>query len=70
MIFLINFGKIIQLLSLPFECLLARFVLWYSGTSNSGHSEERTTSLQWTNCVPPANNCMHVRTSKEGTTSE
>ena len=38
-----------------------------SGTSDSGHSEERTTSLQWTNCVPPANNWMHVRTSEEGT---
>ena len=42
----------------------------YSETSDSGHSDERTTSLQWTNCVPPANNCMHVRTYKEGTTSE
>ena len=42
----------------------------YSGTSDSGHSEEWTTSLQWTTCVPPANNCMHVRTSEEGTTSE
>ena len=36
------------------------------GTSSNGHSEERTTSLQWTSCVPPANNCMHVRTSEEG----
>ena len=44
--------------------------LKYSGTSDSGHSEEWTTSLQWTNCVPPANNCMHVITSEEGTTSE
>ena len=42
----------------------------HSGTSDSGHSEERTTFVQWTNRVPPANNCMHVRTSEEGTTSE
>ena len=42
----------------------------YVSTADSGHSKERTTSLQWTNCVPPANNCMHVRTSEEGTTSE
>ena len=47
-----------------------RIPLVYSGTSDSGHSEERTTSLQRTSCVPPANNCMHVRTSEEGTTSE
>ena len=25
----------------------------YSGTSDNGHSEEWTTSLQWTNCPPP-----------------
>ena len=33
----------------------------YSGTSDSGHSEEQTTSLQWTKCMPPANNCMHLQ---------
>ena len=26
----------------------------YSGTSDNGHSEEWTTSLQWTHCSPPA----------------
>ena len=26
----------------------------YSGASDNGHSEEWTTSLQWTNCSPPA----------------
>ena len=31
----------------------------YSGTSNNGHSEERTTSLQRTICVSPADNRMH-----------
>ena len=31
----------------------------YSGTSNNGHSEERTTSLQRTKCMPPADNRMH-----------
>ena len=31
----------------------------HSGTSDNGHSEERTTSLQRTNCMPPAENCMH-----------
>ena len=25
----------------------------YSGTSDNGHSEEWTTFLQWTHCVPP-----------------
>ena len=29
--------------------------------SGSGHSAERTTSLQWTKCVPPANNSMHPK---------
>ena len=27
--------------------------LKYSGTSDNGHYEEWTTSLQWTNCSPP-----------------
>ena len=26
--------------------------MYYSGTSDSGHSKEWTTSLQWTNCLP------------------
>ena len=38
----------------------------YSGTSSNGHSEERTTSLQWTNCVPPANNCSMLEPPKKG----
>ena len=29
-------------------------ILLYCGTSDNGHSEEWTISLQWTNCSPPA----------------
>ena len=32
----------------------------YSGTSDNGHSEEWTTSLQWTNCSPPAYNILSI----------
>ena len=39
----------------------------YSGTSDNGHFEEWTTSLQWTNCFPSA---YYISTPKEGTTSE
>ena len=42
----------------------------YSKTSDNGHSDKRTTSLQWTNCLPPAINCPHISTSDEGTTSQ
>ena len=35
-------------------CLLRIRRGYYSGTSDNGHSEEWTTSLQWTNCSPPA----------------
>ena len=31
----------------------------YSGTSDNGHSEQRTTSLQWTHCSPPALLSIH-----------
>ena len=34
-------------------------------TSDNGHSEEWTTSLQWINCVPPG---PYISTSKEGAT--
>ena len=37
----------------------------YSGTSGNGHSEEWTTSLQWTNCSP-----LPIYCSEEGATSE
>ena len=37
--------------------LLDPFLVTYyticSGTSDNGHSEERTTSLQWAHCSPP-----------------
>ena len=43
----------------------------YSGTSDNEHSEEWTTSLQRTNCSPPAYiYCPCISTSEEGTTSE
>ena len=42
----------------------------YSKTSDNGHSNKRTTSLQWTNCLPPAINCPYISTSDKGTTSE
>ena len=43
----------------------------FSGTSDNGHSEEWTTSLQWTNYSPPAYILsIHFSTSEEGTTSE
>ena len=31
----------------------------YSGTSDNGHSEKWTTSIEWTNCLPPTNRSMH-----------
>ena len=42
--------------------------LLYSGTSDDGHSEEWTNSLQWTNCFAP--HCPYISTSEERTTSE
>ena len=42
----------------------------YSKTSDNGHSNKRTTSLQWTNCLPPSISCPYISTSDEGTTSE
>ena len=44
-----------------------------SGTSDNGDSEEWTTSLQWTNCSPPAYIYIYypyISTSEEGTTFE
>ena len=38
----------------------------YSKTSDNGHSNKRTTSLQWTNCLPPAINCPYISTSEKG----
>ena len=40
----------------------------YSGTSDNGHSEEWTTSLQWIHPLPIY--CPYISTSEEGTTSE
>ena len=53
-------------------------LLQYSGTSDNGHSEKWTTSLQWTHCSPCNGhtvhplplNCPYISTSEEGTTSE
>ena len=40
----------------------------YSGTSANGHSEGRTTALQWTNCLPPADNhTQYIFTSETRT---
>ena len=33
---------------------------FYCGTSDNGHSEEWTTSLQWTSCSPPAFIIVHT----------
>ena len=42
-----------------------------SGTSDNGHSEEWTTSLQWTTYSPPPYTLsIHFGTSEEGRTSE
>ena len=42
-----------------------------SGTSDNGHSEEWTTSLQWTHLFAPClYYCPYISTSEEGTTSE
>ena len=55
-------------------CTICNEITWewseYSKTSDNGHSNKRTTSLQWTNCLPPAINCPYISTSDEGTTSE
>ena len=40
----------------------------YSGTSDNGHSEKRTTSVERTNCLPPTNYNIQVITSEIGTT--
>ena len=34
----------------------------YCKTSDNGHSNKRTTSLQWTNCLPPAITCPYIST--------
>ena len=49
---------------------LMHSVYIYSKTSDNGHSDKRTTSLQWTNCLPPSINCPYISTSDEGTTSK
>ena len=51
-----EFEREIEMTVLDNSLLLTRE---YSGTSNNGHSEERTTSLQRTICVSPADNRMH-----------
>ena len=41
----------------------------YSGTSDNGHSEKWTTSVERTNCLPPTNCNIHSVPSEIGTTS-
>ena len=40
-----------------------------SGTSDNGHSEKRTTSVERTSCLPPTDCIIHSVTSEIGTTS-
>ena len=35
-------------------------IIPFCKTSNNGHSDKRTTSLQWTNCLPPSINCPYI----------
>ena len=41
----------------------------YSGTSDNGHCEKRTTSVKRANCLPPTNCSIQGITSEIGTTS-
>ena len=41
----------------------------YSGTSDNGHSEKQTTSVEQTNCLPPTDSNIQGITSEIGTTS-
>ena len=57
-------GLLIVEMLLQFFPLIERLAGWpagwvYSGTSDNGHSEEWTTSLQWTNCSPPVYIIVH-----------
>ena len=50
-------------------CLHGCACVIYSGTSDNEHSDEQTTSHQWTNSVPPADNSMqsiHSRPPTKG----
>ena len=52
-------GSEVMLRSLNNRHVGARHFALYSGTSDNGHSEEWTTSLQWTNCSLPALLSIH-----------